>query len=57
MDKTFWETKITSIKENEIRIHGYRIDDLMGEKHLRKRHFFSLPGDCRKKRKGKCLSL
>jgi len=26
-----WETKITKIKPNEIRLHGYRLDELMGQ--------------------------
>ena len=26
-----WETKITSVKTNEIRVRGYRIDELMGK--------------------------
>ena len=27
-----WETKITEIKKDEIRIHGYRLDEIMGKR-------------------------
>lgn len=57
MDKTFWETKITSIKENEIRIHGYRIDDLMGEKTFAETAFLLFTGRLPEEKEGKMFEL
>ncbi len=39
-----WETKITEIQENEIRIHGYTIEDLMEKKSFAETAFLLFTG-------------
>lgn len=39
-----WETKITKIRENEIRIHGYAIEDLMGNRSFAETAFLLFTG-------------
>lgn len=40
-----WSSAITEVKPNELRLHGYRIDELMGEVTFAQTIFLALTGD------------
>ncbi len=48
-----WETKITEIQENEIRIYGYAIEDLMGKKSFAETAFLLFTGKLPGRNEGK----
>ncbi len=50
-----WETKITEINKDEIRIHGYRLDELMGERSFSDMVFLMLKGELPTEREGRML--
>jgi citrate synthase len=45
MSETSWNTSITQIKPNEVRLRGYRIDELMGEITFAQAIFLALKGE------------
>ncbi len=45
MTETTWKTAITEIKPNEVRLRGYRIDELMGEITFAQAIFLALVGE------------
>jgi citrate synthase len=45
MTDTSWKTAITEIKPNEVRLRGYRIDELMGEITFAQAIFLALKGE------------
>lgn len=45
MTDTTWKTAITEIKPNEVRLRGYRIDELMGEITYAQAIFLALKGE------------
>jgi citrate synthase len=45
MDQTPWKTKITQTKPNEVRLRGYRIDQLMGEVTFAQAVYLAFKGD------------
>jgi citrate synthase len=45
MTETTWKTAITEIKPNEVRLRGYRIDELMGEITFAQSIFLALKGE------------
>jgi citrate synthase len=45
MTETTWKTAITEIKSNEVRLRGYRIDELMGEITFAQSIFLALKGE------------
>jgi citrate synthase len=45
MNQTTWKTAITKIKPNEVRLRGYRIDELMGEITFAQSIFLALKGE------------
>ena len=45
MSETTWKTSITQIKPNEVRLRGYRIDELMGKITFAQAIFLALKGD------------
>lgn len=52
-----WETKITEIKKDEIRIHGYRLDELMGKHSFSEMVFLILKGELPSENEGKMLDI
>lgn len=52
-----WETKITEIKKDEIRIYGYRLDELMGNLSFGDMVFLMLKGELPSKNEGKILDI
>jgi len=52
-----WETKITEIKKDEIRIHGYRLDELMGKRSFSDMVFLMLKGQLPSENEGKMLDI
>ncbi len=52
-----WETKITEIKKDEIRIHGYLIDDLMGSIGFGSMIYLMLKGELPPENVGKMLDI
>lgn len=44
MSETAWKTSITEIKPNEVRLRGYRIDDLMGQVTFAQAIYLALTG-------------
>ncbi len=52
-----WETKITEIKEDEIRIHGYRLDELMGARSYGAMVFLMLKGELPSTDEGRMLEI
>ena len=44
-ETTTWKTSITEIKPNEVRLRGYRIDELMGEITFAQSIFLALKGE------------
>jgi len=52
-----WETKITEIKKDEIRIHGYRLDELMGKRSFSDIVFLMLKGELPSENEGKMLDI
>ncbi|MDA3939980.1 MAG: citryl-CoA lyase [Spirochaetia bacterium] len=52
-----WETKITEIKKDEIRIHGYRVDELMGNKSFGDMVFLMLKGELPSINEGKMMDI
>jgi citrate synthase len=45
MSETTWETGITEIKPNEVRLKGYRLDELMGQVTFAQAIFLALKGE------------
>jgi len=45
MNETTWKTAITEINPNEVRLRGYRIDELMGEITFAQSIFLALKGE------------
>ncbi len=45
MSKSTWKTAITQINPNEVRLRGYRIDDLMGQVTFAQAIFLALRGE------------
>jgi citrate synthase len=45
MSETSWKTAITQIQPNEVRLRGYRIDELMGEVTFAQGIFLALTGE------------
>ncbi|MEW6716475.1 MAG: citryl-CoA lyase [Chloroflexota bacterium] len=45
MSDTHWKTKITQIKPNEVRLRGYRIDELMGKITFSEAIYLTLKGE------------
>jgi citrate synthase len=45
MNKTTWKTAITQVKPNEVRLRGYRIDELMGNVSFGQAIFLALTGE------------
>jgi citryl-CoA lyase len=45
MSETSWKTSITEIKPNEVRLRGYRIDDLMGQVTFGQAVYLALKGE------------
>jgi citrate synthase len=45
MSESTWKTAITQIKPNEVRLRGYRIDDLMGQVTFPQAIFLALKGE------------
>ena len=45
MNETTWKTAITEIHPNEVRLRGYRIDELMGEITFAQSIFLALKGE------------
>ncbi len=45
MSKTDWKTSITEIKTNEVRVKGYRIDELMGKVSFAEAIYLALTGE------------
>jgi len=45
MKETTWKTSITQIKPNEVRLRGYRIDELMGKITFAQAIFLALKGE------------
>jgi citrate synthase len=45
MNDTTWKTAITEIKPNEVRLRGYRIDELMGQVTFAQAIFLALTGE------------
>ena len=45
MRETTWKTSITQIKPNEVRLRGYRIDELMGKITFAQAIFLALKGE------------
>lgn len=52
-----WETKITEIKKDEIRIHGYRLDELMGTRSFGDMVFLMLKGELPSVNEGRMLDI
>ena len=52
-----WETKITEIKKDEIRVHGYRMDELMGKCSFSDMVFLMLKGELPTENEGKMLDI
>lgn len=52
-----WETKITEIKKDEIRIHGYRVDELMGNRSFGDMVFLMLKGELPSEDQGKMMDI
>lgn len=52
-----WVTKITEIKKNEIRIHGYCLDELMGRRSFGDMVFLMLKGELPSVDEGKMLDI
>jgi len=52
-----WETKITEIKKDEIRVHGYRLDELMGKRSFSDMVFLMLKGQLPSENEGKMLDI
>ena len=55
MGDNHWETAITKIKPNEIRLRGYRIDELMGEVSFAQAIFLALMGEMPDKKTARLL--
>ncbi|NIS82846.1 MAG: citryl-CoA lyase [Anaerolineales bacterium] len=45
MSKTSWKTSVTKIQPNEVRLRGYRIDELMGRVTFAEAIFLALTGE------------
>ncbi|MBN2502916.1 MAG: hypothetical protein JXB38_19205, partial [Anaerolineales bacterium] len=45
MSENAWNTQITQIKPNEVRLHGYRIDELMGSITFTEGIYLALKGE------------
>ena len=45
MSQEKWSTSITAVQPNEVRLRGYRIDDLMGEISFAQVIFLTLTGE------------
>lgn len=45
MNETAWKTAVTKIKPNEVRLRGYRIDELMGQVSFAQAIFLALTGE------------
>jgi citrate synthase len=45
MDETNWKTAITQVRPNEVRLRGYRIDELMGNVTFGQAIFLALKGE------------
>lgn len=52
-----WETKITEIKKDEIRIHGYRLDEFMGTRSFGDMVFLMLKGELPSANEGRMLDI
>ena len=52
-----WETKITEIKKDEIRIQGYRLDELMGKRSFGDMVFLMLKGELPTDNEGRMLDI
>ncbi len=52
-----WETKITEIKKDEIRVHGYRLDELMVKRSFSDMVFLMLKGQLPSENEGKILDI
>ncbi len=52
-----WETKITEIKKDEIRVHGYRLDEVMGKRSFGDMVFLMLKGELPTENEGKMLDI
>jgi citrate synthase len=50
-----WSTAITSIKPNEVRLRGYRLDELMGERTFAECVYLALKGELPPKGAGRLL--
>ncbi len=52
-----WETKITEIKKDEIRIQGYRLDELMGKRSFGDMVFLMLKGELPRDNEGRMMDI
>ena len=52
-----WETKITEINKDEIRIQGYRLDELMGKRSFGDMVFLMLKGELPTDNEGRMLDI
>ena len=52
-----WETKITEIRKDEIRIHGYRVDELMGKRSFGDMVFLMLKGELPSVNEGRMMDI
>lgn len=55
MSELAWKTSITEIKPNEVRLRGYRIDELMGNVSFAQAIYLALKGDLPSSEVGKLL--
>ncbi len=55
MRETGWKTSITSVQPNEVRVRGYRVDELMGRVSFSQAIFLALMGELPSENAGRLL--
>ena len=56
MSQDTWKTAITDVKPNEVRVRGYRIDELMGRADFGQVFYLLLRGELPDERVGRLMT-